>query len=310
MTKHSISQTVSDTSVTLKDRETLRIVNRVSFVTIAGNVILSALKLFAGVTGHSGAMVSDAVHSLSDVLTTFIALIGVKISQHGADKEHPYGHERLECVASLILGGILFITGAGIGISGIEKIFSGDSAALEIPGAIALAAAIASIVVKEGMFWYTRWYALKINSSAFMADAWHHRSDAFSSIGSLIGITGARLGFPVLDPIASVVICLFILKVAFDIFKDAISKMTDSSCDDQFEEQLRRYILAQDGVLGVDLLHTRKFGTKVYADVEIAADGEHTLNEVHAVAETVHDGLEKNFPEIKHVMVHVNPHQK
>ena len=142
-----------------------------------------------------------------------------------------------------------------------------------------------------------------------MADAWHHRSDALSSIGSLIGIAGARLGFPILDPIASVIICIFILKVAIDIFRDTIRKMTDSSCDDQFEEQMRRFILSQDGVLGIDLLRTRMFGTKVYADVEIAADGNRTLNEVHDVAEHVHDGLEEHFPDLKHVMVHVNPYQ-
>lgn len=310
MTTQTTAQNPNTSGSKLSSEETKTIVNRVSFVGIAGNIILSAFKLFAGIIGHSGAMVSDAVHSLSDVFATFIALIGVRLSQHGADKEHPYGHERLECVASLILGGILLITGAGIGISGMEKIFSGNISGLEVPGAIALAAAIVSIVVKEAMFWYTRWYALKINSSAFMADAWHHRSDAFSSIGSLIGIVGARLGFPILDPIASVIICIFILKVAIDIFRDAIRKMTDSSCDDQFEEQMRRFILAQDGVLGIDLLRTRMFGTKVYADVEIAADGNRTLNEVHDVAEHVHNGLEEHFPDLKHVMVHVNPYQK
>ena len=309
MTTQTTAQKPNASDKKLSSEETKAIVNRVSFVGIAGNIILSAFKLFAGIIGHSGAMISDAVHSLSDVFATFIALIGVRLSQHGADKEHPYGHERLECVASLILGGILLITGAGIGIAGIEKIFSGNISHLEVPGAIALAAAIVSIIVKEAMFWYTRWYALKINSSAFMADAWHHRSDALSSIGSLIGIAGARLGFPILDPIASVIICIFILKVAIDIFRDTIRKMTDSSCDDQFEEQMRRFILSQDGVLGIDLLRTRMFGTKVYADVEIAADGNRTLNEVHDVAEHVHDGVEEHFPDLKHVMVHVNPYQ-
>lgn len=294
----------------LTDAEVNAIVSKVSLVGIVGNILLSAFKLFAGIIGRSGAMVSDAIHSLSDVFATFIAYIGVRLSKHGADKEHPYGHERLECVASLILGGILLITGVGIGVSGIRKIFSGDASTLAIPGTIALVAAILSIVVKESMFWYTRWYAIKINSSAFMADAWHHRSDAFSSIGSLIGIAGAQLGFPVLDPIASVIICLFILKVAYDIFRDAINKMTDTSCDEKFEAELRSYIMSQDGVKDIDLLRTRNFGTRAYADVEIAADGSKTLNEVHAVAEKVHDGLEKKFPELKHVMVHVNPYKE
>ncbi|MEY8393118.1 cation diffusion facilitator family transporter [Lachnospiraceae bacterium 45-W7] len=193
------------------------IIKQISMVGIIGNIILCAFKMFAGIVGKSGAMVSDAVHSLSDVFATFIAFLGVKMSKRGADKAHPYGHERMECIASLILGLILLVTGLGIGKVGLQNIFSGNYEELAIPGAIALVAAILSIAVKEAMYWYTRHYAKILNSAAFMADAWHHRSDAFSSIGSLIGIGGAMLGFPVLDAIASVVICLFILKVAFDI---------------------------------------------------------------------------------------------
>ena len=219
-----------------------RIVNHISTVGILGNVLLTAFKLFSGIIGHSGAMISDAIHSMSDVFATFIAFLGVKLSQRKADKNHPYGHERMECVASIILGIILFATGLGIGISGMEKIAAGNYDTLTAPSAIALIAAIVSILVKEGMFWYTRHYAKILNSAAFMADAWHHRSDAFSSIGSLIGIGGAMLGFPVLDPIASVVICCFILKVAFDIMKDALNKMLDTSCSNDVETQLQRGI--------------------------------------------------------------------
>ena len=184
---------------------------QMSTVGIAGNVLLSAFKLIAGLAGSSGAMISDAVHSLSDVLATFIAMIGVRISKRGADADHQYGHEKFECISSEILAGILFVTGLGIGSVGVEKIIGGHYEDLAVPGMLPLVAAIVSIVSKEAMFWYTRACAKKIQSSAFMADAWHHRSDAFSSIGSLIGIVGARAGFPVLDPIASVVICLFIL---------------------------------------------------------------------------------------------------
>ena len=193
------------------------IIRRISLVGIVGNVALSAFKLFAGIAGNSGAMVSDAVHSLSDVFATFIAFLGVRLSKKAADKEHPYGHERFECVASLLLGIILLITGLGIGKTGLEKIFAGSYETLAIPSMIALVAAITSIISKEAMYWYTRHYAKVLNSPAFMADAWHHRSDAFSSIGSLIGIAGAMLGFPVMDSVASVVICLFILKVSYDI---------------------------------------------------------------------------------------------
>ena len=252
-------------------------------------------------------MVSDAVHSLSDVFATFIAFLGVRLSMKKADKEHPYGHERLECVASLILGAILFFTGCGIGVSGIEKIAAGNYDQLAVPGTLALIAALVSIISKEAMFWYTRYYAKILNSDAFMADAWHHRSDAFSSVGSLIGIGGAMLGFPVLDPIASVVICLCILKVAFDIFKDALNKMLDTSCDEDFENELARYISSQEGVLHLDMLQTRNFGSKIYIDTEIAVDGNITLTAAHEIAEQVHAGVEKHFENIKHIMIHVNP---
>ena len=283
------------------------IIKQISLVGIIGNIILCAFKMFAGIVGKSGAMVSDAVHSLSDVFATFIAFLGVKMSKRGADKAHPYGHERMECIASMILGLILLVTGVGIGKVGLQNILSGNYETLSVPGTIALAAAIVSIVVKEAMYWYTRHYARILNSAAFMADAWHHRSDAFSSVGSLIGIGGAMLGFPVLDAVASVVICLFILKVASDILLDAVKKMLDTSCGDAFETELEKYILEQKDVVRVDLLHTRMFGNKVYIDLEISVDGNKTFREAHAVAESVHANVEKKFPNTNHIMIHVNP---
>lgn len=286
-----------------------RIVARVSAVGIGGNVLLSAFKLVAGIVGHSGAMISDAVHSLSDVFATLIAFIGVKMAGRGADDGHPYGHERFECVASLLLSAILCLTGLGIGVTGIRSILSAGADAVAVPGMIALIAAVVSIAVKESMFWYTRWCARQIRSSAFMADAWHHRSDALSSIGALIGIAGARMGYPVLDPIASLVICLFILKVAYDICKDAIEKMTDHACPEAFTQQLETCILRQNGVLGIDLLQTRQFGEKVYVDAEIRIDGTVPLTEAHEIAECVHGQIEAEFPTVKHIMIHMNPEE-
>lgn len=195
-TNHPSSRPVNEATV----------IRNLSLVSVVGNVILSGFKLFAGIVGNSGAMISDAIHSFSDVLTTLIAWIGVKASKRAADLSHPYGHERMECVASLVLGLVLMATGIGVGKVGIENILSGQYETLAVPSAIALVAAIVSIVGKEAMYWYTRYYAKLINSAAFLADAWHHRSDAFSSIGSLIGIGGAMLGFPVMDSVASVVI--------------------------------------------------------------------------------------------------------
>ena len=282
-----------------------KIVKKLSIVGILGNVLLAAFKLFAGLIGKSGAMISDAVHSLSDVFATFVAFFGVVLSKQPEDEEHPYGHERLECVASLILGLILAGTGIGIGYTGVHKIIAREQ--IEIPTILPLIAAVISIAAKEGMFWYTMYYAKKMDSTAFKADAWHHRSDALSSVGSFIGIGLAKLGFPIMDPIASLVICLFILKVAFDISKDALDRMLDTSCGEEMEQTLRNFIEEQDGVERVDLLHTRKFGNKIYMDLEIAAQNDISLVQAHEIAERVHNNVEQQFPNVKHVMIHVNP---
>jgi cation diffusion facilitator family transporter len=284
-----------------------KIAMEVSAVSIVTNVLLTLFKLLAGIFAGSSAMISDSIHSASDVLSTFIVIIGVKISGRESDASHPYGHERFECVASLVLAVMLGVTGAGIGMAGIRTLRAGSYEHLGIPGLLALVAAVVSIVVKEGMYWYTRNAAKQIDSTALMADAWHHRSDALSSVGSLVGVVGARMGFPAMDPLASVVICIFIIKSAVDIFRDAISKMTDHACTPETVEELRRTICSVEGVCGVDELKTRTFGSKIYVDVEIGAAGDMSLREAHEIAEQVHRTIEKNFPRVKHCMVHVNP---
>ena len=282
----------------------------VSMVSLIINLALSAMKLAAGFFAHSGAMISDGVHSASDVLSTVIVMIGVTVSNKQSDKEHPYGHERMECAASMLLSVLLFLTGIGIGMNGIKKIAAGNPAALAVPGFPALAAAVLSILVKEWMYWYTRSAAKKIHSGALMADAWHHRSDSLSSIGSFAGILGARMGFPVLDPIASVVICIFIVKAAWDIYKDTMDKMIDKSCDDRTIRAMTDVILHVPNVLSIDVLRTRMFGSKAYVDIEISADETLPLKEAHQIAENVHLSIEREFPEVKHCMVHVNPCEK
>lgn len=280
---------------------------RVSVLTIAANLILSAFKLTAGILAGSGAMISDAIHSASDVFSTIIVMLGIKASNKQADKNHPYGHERIECVAAVILALVLAATGIGIGIDGINKIVAGANGELAAPGVLALVAAIVSILVKEGMYHYTKHYAKKLDSEAMMADAWHHRSDAMSSVGSLIGIGGAMLGVPVLDPVACVVICLFILKAAFDIAKDALNKMIDTACDEKTVNEMKAAITSVEGVLRLDDIKTRLFGDKIYVDVEICCHGDMPLKQAHAIAEKVHKTLEKTFPNVKHCTVHVNP---
>jgi len=297
--------------MSLTDKEKKKIAMHVSNTSIGVNMILSIGKLLAGFLAHSSAMISDAIHSASDVFSTLIVIIGIHISSKESDKEHQYGHERFECVASIILATVLALTGLAIGYQGITKIISGvHGEKLIIPGKLALIAAFASILVKEGMYWYTRNAAKKIKSGALMADAWHHRSDALSSIGSLVGIGAAILGFPIFDPIASVAICLCIFKVAYDIYQDAVSKMLDTSCDQETNKKMEAVILAQDGVKGVDLLKTRLFGSKIYVDVEISADAALTLEASHAIAEKVHNKIEEEFEDVKHCMVHVNPYRE
>lgn len=287
-----------------------RIANKVSVISIIGNVVLSFVKLLAGIIAHSSAMISDAVHSASDVFSTIVVIIGIHFAAKESDKEHPYGHERLECVAAIVLAMVLFMTGLGIGVEALKTIFSENYNSIQVPGVLALIAAVVSIVSKEAMYWYTRYYARKIDSSALMADAWHHRSDAFSSIGALIGIGGARLGLRVMDSIASLVIFLFIVKAAYDIFKDAMDKMVDHSCDEATEKEIYDCVMKNEKVLGIDLLQTRIFGNKIYIDVEIQADASSTLREAHNVAEAVHDEIERSFPKVKHIMVHVNPKEE
>ena len=288
-----------------------KIAMRVSRNSIYGNLLISIAKFLAGVIGHSSAMISDAIHSASDVFSTIVVMIGVKIGGIESDKNHQYGHERLESVASLILALTLAVTGCGIGYGGLKTIIAGsEGASIQVPTALPLAAAILSIVAKEGMYWYTMRAAVQINSGALKADAWHHRSDALSSVGSLVGIGGAMLGYPILDPIASVIICVFILKAAFDIFRDAIGKMTDEACDDRMVEAVKALVVRQQGVLALDDIKTRMFGNKAYVDIEIAVDGNLLLKEAHNIAEKVHDEVEHNFPEVKHCMVHVNPYEK
>ena len=289
--------------------EEQRIVNKMSLMGILGNVALAAFKLTAGIIGKSGAMVSDAAHSLSDVVATLIAYIGVRLSRQEEDANHPYGHERLECVASLILSLILAGTGIGVGYSGIRKLFLVHETP-EIPTLLPLIAAVVSIVVKEGMFRYTMHYARKLDSSAFKADAWHHRSDAMSSVGAFAGIGLARLGFPIMDPIAGLVIAVLILKVAFDIFKDAIAKMLDTSVGKDFERSVRKFIEEQPDVRHIDVLRTRQFGNRIYVDLEIAVRRDMSLVEAHNIAENVHRNVEKEFPNVKHIMIHVNPERE
>ena len=289
----------------MKNNEKIAI--KVSVISIILNCLLTLIKFISGVISKSSAMISDSVHSLSDVLSTFVVIIGVKISNKKADSDHPYGHERIECVSAIILSGMLFIIGALIGINGIKNVT--NSSNLVMPGVLALIASIISIISKEAMYQYTIRVSKKINSAALKADAWHHRSDALSSIGSFIGILGSRLGFKIFDPLSSVIISLCIIKVSIDIFKDAIDKMVDKSCDKEVIDKVISVIEKNESVKNIDDIKTRQFGNKAYVDVEISVDENLLLKDAHKVAEEIHNSVENEINIVKHCMVHVNPYE-
>ncbi|MBN1038003.1 cation transporter [Clostridium botulinum] len=287
----------------LNSNERLKIGYRVSVVTIIGNVILSIIKIGIGIIASSKAMIADGVHSLSDVFSTIGVIIGLKLSSKKADKEHPYGHEKFESLTSVFLGIMLVLVSLGIGFSGIKNLIYGN---YSIPGSLAIFAAVISIVSKEAMYWYTLKYAEKINSTSLKADAWHHRSDSFSSIGALIGIIGARMGFPMLDPAIALVISIIIIKVSYDILKQSINQLMDTSVGDNAIKKMNAAIHSIDGVKNIDNLKTRLHANKVYVDVEISVESDISVEEGHKIAMNVHNIIEEN-KDVKHCMVHVNP---
>ncbi len=286
----------------MENRE--KIVKKITIVTITLNILLAIIKVVAGIISNSSAIIADGIHSLSDVASTVIAYIGIKISVKEEDENHPYGHEKFEPVLSKILAIVLFMTAFGIIAKGYNNFRYKE---IEITSNLAIYAAAISIVVKEWMYHYTIKASKQIKSSILKADAWHHRSDALSSVGAFIGIFGAQMGYPILEPIATMVIGVLIIKVAASIYMQSIRELTDTAADSETIHKIEKLILSVDGIEGIDLLKTRTHGNRLYVDLEISVDGNLSLFQSHAIAEKVHDLLEKELPIIKHCMVHVNP---
>lgn len=282
---------------------------RVSRLSLAVNVILSAFKFMAGALSGSIAMISDAAHSASDVFTTVIVMIGIKISGKESDVSHPYGHERFECVAAILLSMLLLSAGIAMGYVGILKLVQGAFNALDAPvGTLALSAALLSIFVKEILYRITNRYAKLLRSSALRADAWHHRSDALSSIGSFAGILGAKLGMPILDPIASLVISLLIVKAACSIFIDAVKKMTDESCDENTREQILSLVAKTEGISEVGEIKTRKFADRILVEVVLIARGDMDLCTADKIATLCGKKVEDMFECVKKCDVRLIPY--
>lgn len=277
---------------------------RVSIYTIILNLVLSLIKLLAGFIGKSSAMVADGIHTISDVITTVIVILGLSIASKEADKEHPYGHEKFESAMAKLVSMFLFATGLYIGYQGIITLVRGD---FTRPGTIALVAAGLSIVAKEFMYRYTMVTARKIQSTSMEADAWHHRSDALTSIGTFLGIFGARLGLPFLDPVAAIIVSFFVMKVGVDLYLKSMDELVDKSAAPEVLEHIKALTLSVEGVKEMRDLKTRVFGNKIYVDLEIAVDGSLSVKKGHTIAEDVHDTIEANIPSVKDCMVHVEP---
>ena len=283
---------------------------RVSRINIFNNIVLAVSKIGIGVVAHSAALLNDGVNNAGDVISSVIASVGIAAAGKDSDAEHQYGHERLESVAAILLSGIIMVVGLGLLVDGVSSIIKESYLNRPIPGVLAVIAAMISIVVKEIMFLYTRWAAKKTKSSALLASSWDSQSDVLATTGGLIGIVFARMGYPIADSIAAIIIALFIFRVGVQVFRDGADQMVDHACEEETVQQIRSAILDQEGVRGLDLLHTRTFGSRCYVDVEISADGLQSLVDAHSIAERVHHAIEKNFPQVKHCMVHVNPSKK
>ena len=284
---------------------------KVTMVGGAVNVVLLLFKFVAGIVGHSAAMVADAVHSLSDFVTDVIVLVFVHISGKPKDKSHDYGHGKFETLAMTVIGLALLVVAVGIVYSGMTKIIDwANGTDLEAPGMLALWAALLSIVLKEGVYRYSMVKARELNSQAVEANAWHHRSDALSSLGTAIGIGGAIfLGkrWTVLDPIASVVVGMFIVKVAIDLLRRGIGDLMEQSLPDAVEEEMLQMVGAIPGVVEPHDLRTRRIGNHYAIELHIRMDGDISLRESHDKASEVEDMLRNRYGEDTHVAVHVEP---
>ncbi len=277
---------------------------KVSIVTVIINTVLAIFKVIAGILGKSSAMIADGIHTFSDIATTVVVIIGLKISNKDADEKHPYGHEKFEPEISKIVSLLLAGTGVFLAYNAIQILLSGN---LDTPKPIALYAALTSIAVKEAMYWYTIITARKVKSIAMEADAWHHRSDAISSVGTLIGIAGARMGFKFLDPVAGIIVSLILIKVGVEFYLKATDQLVDQSADNKVIEQIKEVATSIEGVKKIHDLKTRKFGNKIYVDIEIQVDKRITVEEGHHIADLVHDSIEETIEDVKHCMIHVEP---
>lgn len=279
--------------------------NKVTILSIVWNIILTIIKILAGVFGRSSAMIADGLHSASDIISSVGVLIGNKIARTPNDANHNYGHEKAETLVSFLLSMLLIFVSLTIGFEGIQSLFNLDR--VQIPTFLPLVVSVISIAIKEYQYQITIKVANKINSPSLKADAWHHRSDSLSSIAAFIGIGGSMLGFKALDPLASIAVAFFVAKVGFDILRDSTNELMDSSLPKEEENKIKTIAEDTDGVINLGELRTRKHGAMAYVDVTICVDKSLSVLEGHEIANSLESCLIQRMEFVKGVTVHVEP---
>lgn len=279
--------------------------NKVTKQSIAWNLFLTFIKVIAGIFGKSNAMIADGLHSASDIISSIGVLLGNYISSTPVDKEHNYGHEKAETLVSFLLSILLIVVSLGIGVQAVKSLLHIDD--IKPPTVLPLIVAVISILVKEYQYRITIKIADKINSPALKADAWHHRSDALSSIAAFVGIGGAMLGIKILDPIASIVVALFVAKVGLEILIGSTNELMDVSIDTEQEEQIKQIAKNTKGVMNLGEIRSRKHGAMAYVDLVICVDGKLTVTEGHDIANMLEKQIINDMDFVKGITVHVEP---
>lgn len=292
----------------LKQEE--KIIKSNTLLTMFVNGFLALMKILAGIFGKSSVLITDAINSIGDILTNVVVYISAIFSRKEKDSDHPYGHEKIDSVISIFLGVLIIITAFEVGKNAIIKLYDFFVIGTTIPSPAwyALAAAVLTILVKEVMFRITIKDAKKAKSGALTAQAWDHRSDTIASFGAGIGILGAMFGFSYLDPIASIIIALFILRMGVKIILAGVNQVVDKAADPEITDEIKKLIKKYEQVRSIDEIKTRMFGLKLYVDLEIGLDGNMSLEESHTIAEQIHEDVENSIPNVLHCMIHVNPH--
>ena len=280
--------------------------NKITVISILLNIGLTILKILAGILGNSTAIIADGLHSASDIITSIGILIGNKISRKPRDDEHQYGHEKAESLVSFILAAVLIGIALKIGYDGFKDLININN--ILVPNALPLVVALISIAVKEYQYQITIRVAKKINSSSLKADAWHHRSDEFSSIAAFIGIGGAMLGFKILDPIASIIVAIVVIKVGIEILKSACDELMDSSISKEDIREIKSLIDNNKKIYGIKDFKSRKYGSIAYIDMSIFIDKSKTLEEAHDIADNLEHSIISNLNYIKEINIHTEPY--